>query len=225
MKKMLLILCLIMLTGCSHKTLEEKMQGQWIITERTVLIERKNGDYTEFYTKVDLQTNELIEYKRNGIDIEFIKLQTTKSEEAFIIVEYSGNQNIISSGGQIDTGPLSFIVEPSGNFNSTLDIANTYINIPDSENFIALKDIVTLRRDFLDPPDKLAYFNGQQAIFFATSMLPEYNLLEYAPRVMQKINDIEATLPVGYKMNIATYQAEQVEKTIQGVSMNVLQTH
>jgi len=134
------------------------------------------------------------------------------------------NQNIISSGGQIDTGPISFIVEPSGNFNSTVDIANTYINIPNSENFIALKDVVTLRRDFLDPPDKLAYFNGQQAIFFATSMLPEYNLLEYAPRVMQKVNEIEATLPVGYKINVATYQAEQVEKTIQGVSMNVLQT-
>jgi len=134
------------------------------------------------------------------------------------------NQNIISSGGQIDTGPLSFIVEPSGNFNSTIDIANTYINIPGSESFIALKDVVTLRRDFLDPPDKLAYFNGQQAIFFATSMLPEYNLLEYAPQIMQKVNDIEATLPVGYKINVATYQAEQVEKTIQGVSMNVLQT-
>ncbi len=134
------------------------------------------------------------------------------------------NQNIISSGGQIDTGPISFIVEPSGNFNSTVDIANTYINIPGSESFIALKDVVTLRRDFLDPPDKLAYFNGQQAIFFATSMLPEYNLLEYAPRVMEKVNDIEATLPIGYKINVATYQAEQVEKTIQGVSMNVLQT-
>jgi len=134
------------------------------------------------------------------------------------------NQNIISSGGQIDTGPISFIVEPSGNFNSTADIANTYIHIPNSENFIALKDVVTLRRDFLDPPDKLAYFNGQQAIFFATSMLPEYNLLEYAPRVMQKVNEIEATLPVGYKINVATYQAEQVEKTIQGVSVNVLQT-
>ncbi|MCP4987818.1 MAG: efflux RND transporter permease subunit [Colwellia sp.] len=134
------------------------------------------------------------------------------------------NQNIISSGGQIDTGPISFIVEPSGNFNSTADIENTYINIPHSENFIALKDVVTLRRDFLDPPEKLAYFNGQQAIFFATSMLPEYNLLEYAPRVMQKVNEIEATLPVGYKINVATYQAEQVEKTIQGVSMNVLQT-
>ncbi len=134
------------------------------------------------------------------------------------------NQNIISSGGQVDTGPLSFIVEPSGNFNSVSDIANTHINIPNTEDFIALKDVVKLTRDFIDPPDKLAYFNGKPAIFFAIAMLPQYNILEFSPRVKAKINGIEATLPIGYNIDIATYQAEQVAKTINGVSVNVLQT-
>ncbi|GAA0810295.1 efflux RND transporter permease subunit [Colwellia asteriadis] len=140
------------------------------------------------------------------------------------LVKELQNQNIISSGGQIDTGPISFIVEPSGNFNSAVDIANTYINIPNSESFIALKDVVTLKRDFIDPPDKLAYYNGEPAIFFAISMLPEYNLLSYAPQVMEKVKAIQTTLPIGYQINTATYQAEQVEKTISGVSVNVLQT-
>ena len=134
------------------------------------------------------------------------------------------NQNIISSGGKVDTGPRSFIVEPSGNFNNVPDIADTYINIPGSEDFIALKDIVEIRRDFIDPPDKLAYFNGEPAIFFATAMLPEYNILEYAPRVKAKIAELEASLPIGYQLSVATYQAEQVEKTVRGVSVSVLQT-
>ncbi len=133
-------------------------------------------------------------------------------------------QNIVRSGGQVNTGAISFIVEPSGNFNSLADIGNTYISIPDTEDFIALKDVVTLRRDFIDPPDKTAYLNGQSAIFFAISMLPENNLLEYAPRVVNKINDIESSLPIGYNLEIATYQADQVAKTINGVSVNVLQT-
>ncbi len=140
------------------------------------------------------------------------------------LIQELQKQNIIRSGGQIDTGPANFIVEPSGNFASVQDIADTYINIPNSEDFIALKDIVTLRRDFIDPPDKLAYFNGEPAIFFATSMLEQYNILEYAPRVLSKLEEIEATLPIGYNINIATYQAEQVEKTVRGVSINVLQT-
>ncbi len=133
-------------------------------------------------------------------------------------------QNIVRSGGQINTGAISFIVEPSGNFNNLSEIGNTYISIPNTEDFIALKDVVTLRRDFIDPPDKTAYLNGQSAIFFAISMLPENNLLEYAPRMLQKINEAESTLPIGYSLEIATYQADQVAKTIDGVSVNVLQT-
>jgi len=133
-------------------------------------------------------------------------------------------QNIVRSGGQINTGSISFIVEPSGNFNSLADIGETYISIPNTEDFIALKDVVSLRRDFIDPPDKTAYLNGQSAIFFAISMLPENNLLEYAPRVLSKINEIESSLPIGYNLEISTYQADQVTKTINGVSVNVLQT-
>lgn len=134
------------------------------------------------------------------------------------------NQNIISPGGRVDTGATSFIIEPSGNFNSVGEIADTYIGIPGTEDSIALKDIVSIQRGYIDPPDKLAYFNGQQAIFFAISMLPGYNILEYAPRMKQAIERIENSLPIGYQLHIATYQAEQVEKTVRGVSVNVLQT-
>ena len=133
-------------------------------------------------------------------------------------------QNIVQSGGRVDTGSRSFIIEPTGNFNSIPDIENTYITIPGTEDFIALKDIVTIKKGFIDPPDKLAYFNGKPAIFFANAMLPEYNILEFAPRFKAKIAEIEHTLPIGYQLDIATYQADQVEKTVKGVSINVLQT-
>ena len=133
-------------------------------------------------------------------------------------------QNIIRSGGVVDTGAKSFIVEPSGNFDSVSDIANTYINIPNTEDFIALKDAVSIKRDYIDPPDKLAYFNGKPAIFFAISMLPQYNILKYAPRVKTKFEKITNSLPIGYQLDIATYQADQVEKTVQGVSISVIQT-
>ncbi len=140
------------------------------------------------------------------------------------LIKALSDQNIIRSGGQIDLGAKSFIVEPSGNFDSVEEIAESYINIPNTEDFIELKDIVTIRRDFIDPPDKLAYFNGEPAIFIAVAMLPQYNILEYAPRVNLKLDKIIASLPIGYQLNTATYQADQVESTIQGVSLNVLQT-
>lgn len=81
-----------------------------------------------------------------------------------------------------------------------------------------------LSRGYIDPPQQPAYFNGKPAIMLSIAILPNYNLLEYAPRVKTKISDVQATLPIGYKINIATYQAEQVERTVKGVSINVLQT-
>jgi multidrug efflux pump subunit AcrB len=114
------------------------------------------------------------------------------------------NQNIISSGGQIDTGKKSFIIEPTGNFDSVEELANTYIRLADRNDYIALKDIVTINRDYIDPPDKLAYINGEQAIMFAIAMLPEYNILEYAPRIMAKLDEIQNSLPIGYQIEIAT---------------------
>lgn len=134
------------------------------------------------------------------------------------------NQNIISSGGQIDTGQKSFIIEPTGNFDSLIELENTLIRLAGVDEYIALKDIVKVSRGYVDPPDKPTYINGKQAIMFAIAMLPEYNLLEYAPRVMDKVAEIEATLPIGYSLEIATYQAEQVQQTVSGVSNNVLQT-
>ncbi len=134
------------------------------------------------------------------------------------------NQNIISSGGQIDTGLKAFIIEPTGNFDSIEDIGNTHISIPNSEDTIALKDIVSLRRGTIDPPYQPAYFNGQPAIMFAISMLPNYSILEYAPRVTAKVKEIESTLPIGYQIDFATYQADQVELKVKGVSNNVFQT-
>ena len=133
-------------------------------------------------------------------------------------------QNIIRSGGEVDTGTKSFIIEPSGNFNDVSDIENAYINIPNTEDFIALKDVVSIKRGYIDPPSKLAYFNGKPAIFFAISMLPQYNILEYAPRVKTNVEKIITSLPVGYQLDVATYQADQVDKTVRGVSINVLQT-
>ena len=78
---------------------------------------------------------------------------------------------------------------------------------------------------YIDPPDKLAYFQWKTRYFsFAISMLPQYNILKYAPKVKTKINEVITSLPIGYQLDIATYQAEQVEKTVRGVSINVLQT-
>ncbi len=134
------------------------------------------------------------------------------------------NQNIIQPGGTVDTGAVSFIVEPTGNFDTLKDIGNTLIAIPGTTDVIPLRDIVEIKRSYIDPPNQPSYFNGEPAIIFGISMLEGYNVLEFSPRVKDKINSVQQTLPVGMNLNIATYQADQVAKTVYGVSSSVSQT-
>jgi len=158
----------------------------------------------------------------------FLEVKTAKLAQLGIspqnIISELQNQNIISPGGQIDTGLRSLVVEPTGNFSSMDEIGDTHITIPGTDDTIALKDIVSLRLGYIDPPDKPAYFNGKPAIMIGISMLEQYNLLEYAPRIKAMVSQIENTFPIGYKIDIATYQADQVKKSIESVSINVLQT-
>ncbi|NQZ21799.1 MAG: efflux RND transporter permease subunit [Colwellia sp.] len=164
-----------------------------------------------------------VQAQRIFLEVKTAKLAQLGISPQSIIAELQ-NQNIISPGGQIDTGLRSLVVEPTGNFSSIDEIGDTHITIPGTDDTIALKDIVSLRRGYIDPPDKPAYFNGKPAIMVGVSMLEQYNLLEYAPRIKAMVTQIENTLPIGYKINIATYQADQVKKSIESVSINVLQT-
>jgi len=162
----------------------------------------------------------------------YLEVNTAKLEKLGInpreMMNTLRKQNIIHPGGEIDAGARSFVVEPSGNYESVTDIGDTLIKIPASrglkESVIPLKDIVDITRDYIDPPYQPAYFNGKPAVVFAISMLEGFNVLEYAPRALEKIDAIKASMPIGYNLDIATYQADVVAATIDGVSLNVIQT-
>ena len=133
-------------------------------------------------------------------------------------------QNIIQPGGTIDTGLRSITIEPTGNFTSIESIKNTLISLPNLQQPVVLQDIATVKLDYIDPPYNKVYYNGEPALVLAISMLSGFNVLEYSPRLVEQIEAIQHTLPIGYNLNIATIQAEQVEKTVYGVSINVVQT-
>jgi multidrug efflux pump subunit AcrB len=133
-------------------------------------------------------------------------------------------QNVIRPGGELDTGARRFLIEPSGNFESVEQIEETLIRLPGSGDVVPLRDLADVERGYVDPPERKAYYDGEPAVVFAVSMLEGYSVLDYAARVRARLTEIEETLPVGYRLDIVTYQAEQVANAVYGVTFNVLQT-
>jgi len=133
-------------------------------------------------------------------------------------------QNIIRPGGVIDADGKSFLIEPTGNFDTVEAMRDVLIPLPGTQESIQVRDVALIERGFIDPPKRTAYYNGREAVIFAISMADNFNVLEYTPRMVAQIEGLQHLLPAGYTLEIATKQADQVENAVYGVTANVLQT-
>ncbi len=134
-------------------------------------------------------------------------------------------QNVILPGGAVDTGAVELVVEPTGNFETVADIENVVIKLPTSNQVTYLKDIATVTRAYIDPPEQKVYFNGEPAIILSVEQMEQgVNVLNFTPLVQKRVQQWQNRLPIGYQVDVAFYQAKYVKESIRGVATNLLQT-
>ncbi|UYG07383.1 efflux RND transporter permease subunit [Halomonas sp. M4R1S46] len=132
-------------------------------------------------------------------------------------------RNIFPPGGVLEAGDQRLALEVSGEFTSLEALGDTELRLPDGGT-LRLRDLGEIRRGYQDPVDKPAYFNGEPAIVFAVSMLEGRSVLDYGRAVRTRLDELRATLPAGYRLDIMTFQPEQVANAVYGVTQSVLQT-
>jgi multidrug efflux pump subunit AcrB len=134
------------------------------------------------------------------------------------------SENVVLPGGSIDTGRRELVVIPRGDFDSVEDIEGVPIEIPGTGEVIALRDIASVRRGYVDPPESPFYYNAEQAVLIGVSMAEGRNILDVGPRISEKLEAIEAILPVGFQLRIGNYQPTHVERAVAAVQSNLFQT-
>ena len=158
----------------------------------------------------------------------FLNFSTTKLAQFGItgeeVVGTLVEQNVVLPGGKFDAANQDIIVEPTGNFQSIEDIENVEITIPDTQQTIRLKHIVSVERGYEDPPKDMVYFNGKRSIVISVSITPGVNSVDFGQRLTHKLEDLESHLPIGYVLDYATFQPDLVEVAVDGGLSNVYQT-
>ncbi len=134
------------------------------------------------------------------------------------------NQNIILPGGSINADGRIIVIEPSGNFQSVEEIKNLQVRAPDSEQVVYLQDIVDVRRSYVEPSERAAFFNDQPTVILAVSMVPHYNIEHFGQEITAKVNALQNTLPFGVALNYVTYQPALVTKSVSAAVNNLYQT-
>ncbi len=140
------------------------------------------------------------------------------------VVKAVQDQNRILPSGSILTERREISVETSGKLNSIDDLKSIQMSAADGEGILPLAEYLPVRRSFSEPPVELAYYNGEPAIVIAASMQPGRNILEIGPRLKSMLQQIDATLPVGMQLRLATFQPDVVDKGINNVKGSLYQT-
>ncbi|MGM0471517.1 MAG: efflux RND transporter permease subunit [Bacillota bacterium] len=132
--------------------------------------------------------------------------------------------NILQPGGKIYSKGEEIALEPSGNFTSVADIRNTVINLPQREKVVYLKDIATVKRGYVDPPQAKTMVNTDKSLVIAVSMEEGGNITDLGTTIKKKVDYFQNQYPIGVNFDFIHYQPQEVNDQVNSFVSNLLQS-
>ncbi len=165
----------------------------------------------------------------NGIQEEqvFVEFDNTKLSNYGLTANMLSNQiastNILNTGGKINVAEERLILEPTGNFNDVEDIRQMLVAVGDGSQVIALGDIATVSRGYIDPPSQLVSINGNPALSLHVSLKDGANILALGQDIDKVINDWQQRLPIGLEVFRIASIDEYIDTKVSDFIENLLQ--
>ncbi|TNE62329.1 MAG: efflux RND transporter permease subunit [Alphaproteobacteria bacterium] len=178
-----------------------------------------------FYTVNGVAKAELfgVQEERIWIELDARRFAAIGGQLSTLIDELQ-NQNVVLPAGEINAEGASILMEATGDFKTVDEIANMLTQPTGSTDFVRLKDLLTVRRDFVSPPESPAYYNGRPAVVVSVQMQPGFDIGQVGQHLRETVTEFENQLPIGFELNFATFQPDEVKHTVDGAFSNVGQT-
>ncbi|BBN82952.1 multidrug transporter AcrB [Pseudoalteromonas sp. A25] len=142
---------------------------------------------------------------------------------AGILQQQLAARNIVNPGGSLYVGDETLVVEPSGNFESVTEIANTIINVPGSEQVMLLSDIAKVYRDHIEPAKSKVRVGTEEGLTIGIAMRKGGNNLELGKQVKQALARLESVYPIGVEFKLLSFLPEEVDKKVNDFIANLVQ--
>jgi multidrug efflux pump subunit AcrB len=171
-------------------------------------------------SKVDLFG---VQDERVWLELDTRKLASVGVQVNALIKDLQG-QNVVLPSGAINADGTRLLLETSGDFPSVRAIETMLTRVGTTDNLVRLTDLVSVRRGYVSPKIKPIYFNGRPAVVLSVIMQPDQDVTQLGPRLRAAAREYEQQLPIGYAIDFATYQSEQVRASVNSALSNVAQT-
>jgi len=140
-----------------------------------------------------------------------------------LLTQILEERNIVVSGGSFNLGDERISLEPSGNFESMAEIGATLLRLPGTNQLFQLRDVATLKRSYVDPPQELVSVNSEPAIAIAIAMREGGNNIKLGEAVKQAIAGFYQTYPIGIEFDLVSFSPQEVDEKVKGFVTNLLQ--
>jgi multidrug efflux pump subunit AcrB len=226
----------------AHLQLPEGTDGPYVNTNygdvaiATVAVTGDGFDYTELREssrslrkylygvkgigKIDLLG---VQEERVWLEFDSRKLNTVGDYIPQIINDLR-QQNIISSAGELDANGTSIQLEVNGEIKKIENITDVVIKLPDSDTYIRLGDVLTVRKGIVNPKVTPAFFNGKPAVVLSIQMQKGGDVQVIGKALKQAVASLERKQAIGIEYSFSTYQEKNVTRSIDNAINNVLQT-
>ncbi len=130
--------------------------------------------------------------------------------------------NILSSGGSVVSGRERIVLEPTGNFESIVELKRSIITLPNNTS-VYIGDIVDIYRGYQEPAESFAKANGKSSLIIAVSLREGGDILKLGKRLDSIIPEIESRYPWGVSLEKIWFQAKLVDNSVNDFINNLLQ--
>jgi multidrug efflux pump subunit AcrB len=164
-----------------------------------------------------------VQDERVWLEIDTRKLASVGVQVNALIKDLQA-QNVILPSGSINADGTRILLETSGDFPDVRAIETMLTRVGATDRLVRLADLVTVRRGYVSPKIKPIYFNGRPTVVLSIIMQPDQDVTRLGVKLRTAARDYEQSLPLGYVIDFATYQAGQVRVAVNTALLNVGQT-
>jgi multidrug efflux pump subunit AcrB len=123
-------------------------------------------------------------------------------------------QNLVVSAGEVRVGSEEIRIQPTGGIDSVTEIGELLIGSADK--LIYLKDVATISRGYVTPPQNLLRFNGKPGLAVGISIVSGGNVVTLGKAIKSKLKELKTQTPLGIELGVISFQSDAVEKSVNG---------
>ncbi len=138
------------------------------------------------------------------------------------IVHVLQDKGVAADSGRVKVGREYITVEPSGLIRTVKDLEDLLIT-PGEEEQVYLRDVATVSRSYLDPPNTLLRYDGHEAIGLGISTISGGNVVTMGAAVSARLEELLAEVPLGIEGGIISHQSRAVTTAIRGFTSSLVQ--